>query len=159
MQDFSGLDSFSQYDVWAECSQHQQLFTLESEGVRTVFDHFKPYKSLVLGSDVPVVASCNPFVIRLSHNVRRGLPANVEANYGYLPFGDDTFDLIVCPHIHEMVACEDRFFSELSRVVMPEGLVVLYGFNPAGLLQCYNWGGLGHSYPWLSRVFYRRALV
>jgi ubiquinone/menaquinone biosynthesis C-methylase UbiE len=86
------------------------------------------------------------------------MSADVEASYQLLPFADESFDLLVCPHIQELVPCEARFFAELSRVMMSEGLLVLYGVNPMGVLQLSNWGGLGNTFAWQRRVYYRKIL-
>lgn len=152
------LDGYKRFDAWAAMTPNKQLFDLEAEGLRTVLDHFKPYQTLVLGSDVAVVAAREAMMVRLTHNAGRGLPADVEASYHLLPFADESFDLIVCPHIQELVPCEARFFAELSRVMMSEGLLVLYGVNPMGVLQWSNWAGMGNKYAWLRRTYYRKAL-
>ncbi len=155
---FNELDGYKRFDAWATMTPNKQLFDLEAEGLRTVLDHFKPYQTLVLGSDVEVVPAREAMMVRLTHNAERGLPADVEASYHLLPFADESFDLVVCPHIQELVSCEARFFSELSRVMMSEGLLVLYGVNPMGVLQWSNWGGLGNKYAWLRRTYYRKGL-
>ena len=156
---FNELDGYKRFDAWADKTPNKQLFDLEAEGLRTVLEHFKPYQTLVLGSDVAVVSADESSAIRLTHNAQRGVAAHVEASYHLFPFADESFDVVVCPHIHEFVLSEDRFFAELSRVMMSEGLLVLYGINPMGLLQLSNWGGLGGKFSWLRRVYYREKLI
>lgn len=156
---FNELDGYKRFDDWANKTPNKQLFDLESEGLRTVLDHFRPYQTLALGSDVEIVSACELSTVRLTHNANRGLPADVEASYQLLPFTDETFDLVVCPHIQELVPCEARFFAEISRVMMSEGLLVLYGVNPMGILQWSNLGGLGSKFSWLRRFYHRKSLV
>ncbi len=63
-----------------------------------------------------------------------------------LPFADDTVDLVLLHHLLEFSPDPHQLLSEVSRVVIPEGHIVVMGFDPwslsgvmkppAQLLQC-----------------------
>lgn len=67
------------------------------------------------------------------------LIADVQA----LPFDERSLDLVVLPHTLEFAADPHRTLAEVERVLMPEGKLVILGFNPTsawGLAQ--RWGHL-----------------
>lgn len=61
------------------------------------------------------------------------------ASYEELPFDSNSIDLIVMPHVLEFAQDPHQVLREVERVLMPEGRVILTGFNPMSL-----WG-LRHS--------------
>lgn len=69
-----------------------------------------------------------------------------------LPFAPQSIDLLVLPHGLEFADDPHRVLREVERVLIPEGQVVISGFNPASL-----WGArqlLGRSFgaPFLPRA-------
>lgn len=50
-----------------------------------------------------------------------------------LPFAPDSLDLIVLPHTLEASADPHAVLREVARVLVPEGRLVLFGFNPTSL--------------------------
>lgn len=57
-----------------------------------------------------------------------------------LPFGDQSLDLIVMPHTLELAVDPHAALAEVSRVLRPEGRVIVTGLNPASL-----WGLRQHA--------------
>jgi SAM-dependent methyltransferase len=50
-----------------------------------------------------------------------------------LPFASQSLDLVVLPHVLEFAAEPHQVLREVERVLMPEGRVIVCGFNPASL--------------------------
>jgi SAM-dependent methyltransferase len=50
-----------------------------------------------------------------------------------LPFPERSLDLVVLPHTLELASDPHRTLAEVERVLMPEGRVVIIGFNAASL--------------------------
>src|SRR4029077_7881 len=50
-----------------------------------------------------------------------------------LPFASDSFKLLIAQHVCEQVASPDELATELARVLAPEGVALIFGFNPVGL--------------------------
>lgn len=53
--------------------------------------------------------------------------------YEELPFASNSVDLVVLPHILEFAEEPHQVLREVDRVLVPEGHVVITGFNPASL--------------------------
>lgn len=50
-----------------------------------------------------------------------------------LPFASQSLDLVVLPHVLEFAADPHQVLREVERVLMPEGQLIICGFNPASL--------------------------
>ena len=69
-----------------------------------------------------------------------------------LPFASQSLDLVILPHVLEFASDPHAVLREVERVLMPEGRVVISGFNPASLwgLRQYLSHLLGQT-PYLPR--------
>lgn len=80
------------------------------------------------------------------------LSPSVLADYEALPFPAQSLDLVVLPHTLEQADDAHQTLREVERVLVPEGKVVITGFNPASL-----WGvrrhkdALSSRFGWSSR--------
>lgn len=65
-----------------------------------------------------------------------------------LPFGCGSLDLVLMPHVLEFARQPHAILREVERVLMPEGSLLISGFNPHSLwgLQCKI--SSGADYPW-----------
>ena len=66
----------------------------------------------------------------------------LHCDFDALPFPSSSLDLVVLPHALELARDPHDTLREVERVLVPEGRVVIVGFNPASL-----WGlrqNLGH---------------
>jgi len=71
----------------------------------------------------------------------------LHCDFDALPFDSHSLDLVVLPHALELARDPHLALREVERVLVPEGRVVIVGFNPASL-----WGlrqTLGH---WRQRL-------
>lgn len=71
----------------------------------------------------------DPLITTQPLKVPVGLRCDAEA----LPFPSNSLDLVVMPHTLELAGDPHGALSEASRVLMPEGRLVILGFNPASL--------------------------
>ncbi len=87
----------------------------------------------------------------------------VRADLHHLPFASASVDLVVLPHILEFDANPHQILREVERVLVPEGSVVVTGFNPFSLWGARSrlsrraalppWGGRYISVPRLKDWF------
>lgn len=66
---------------------------------------------------------------------------NLHCEFDALPFDSQSLDLVVLPHALELARDPHLALSEVERVLMPEGKVVIIGFNPASLWGLRQHGG------------------
>jgi SAM-dependent methyltransferase len=69
--------------------------------------------------------------------------ATLHCDFDALPFPNQSLDLVVLPHALELARDPHLTLREVERVLVPEGRVMILGFNPASL-----WGlrqRLGHA--------------
>ena len=60
-------------------------------------------------------------------------PIALYCEFDALPFPENSVDLVVLPHSLELARDPHRTLREVDRVLVPEGRVVIAGFNPASL--------------------------
>lgn len=77
--------------------------------------------------------------------------AALVSRFDELPFSSQSIDLLVLPHVLEFADEPHRVLREVDRVLMPEGQVVITGFNPASLWGARHWLGRMGLRPFLPR--------
>lgn len=65
----------------------------------------------------------------------------LRCEFDALPFDSQSLDLLVLPHALETARDPHMVLREVERVLMPEGRVVVVGFNPASLWGARQWLG------------------
>ena len=60
-------------------------------------------------------------------------PIGLHCEFDALPFPNASIDLVVLPHTMEFARDPHQALREVERVLVPEGRVVIAGFNPASL--------------------------
>jgi SAM-dependent methyltransferase len=62
-----------------------------------------------------------------------GLGLGLRCDFESLPFPSNSLDLVVMPHALELARDPHHTLREVARVLVPEGRVVIAGFNPTSL--------------------------
>ncbi len=60
-------------------------------------------------------------------------PVVLLHDFEELPFATQSLDLVVLPHVLEFAAHPHQVLREVERVLIPEGQLIICGFNPASL--------------------------
>jgi len=81
------------------------------------------------------------------------MAVSLTCDFDALPFDSQSLDLVVLPHALELARDPHLTLREVERVLMPEGRVVIIGFNPTSLWGLRQYGsnarrrlGLGPSH-------------
>lgn len=83
----------------------------------------------------------------------------VQADFTALPFAPNSLDLVVLPHVLEFASNPHQVLREVERVLVPEGHVVIAGFNPLSLFGLKRrLMGEGGAYPWHGQYLSVRRL-
>lgn len=83
--------------------------------------------SLLNSSKIPCHTVVTPIFFKAdTHNY-------IEGDFYELPILTGSIDLVVLPHTLELVDNPRKVLSEACRIVKPEGLIAVFGFNPYSL--------------------------
>jgi SAM-dependent methyltransferase len=96
-----------------------------------------PHHNLLRGSRIPL-------------HVRAGKEAGVQVwlESVELPFETGSIDLMLLPHVLEFNAQPHQVLREVERVMLPEGSLLISGFNPYSLWGMRRLLGRKSGYPW-----------
>lgn len=75
-------------------------------------------------------------------------PAQVLADPHWLPFPENSVDVIVLPHALEFTDEPHQLLREAYRAVRPEGQLLIAGFNPFSLFGAKRYFGREQAMPW-----------
>ena len=116
---------------WLETPQGGYLLEWEQQQLETVVADIFGYNALQLGLSRFDLLSAN----RMPFRFRCDLAGEVAVIAGddALPFATASIDLVVLPHVLEFAERPHQVLREVERVLVPEGSVVISGFNPYSL--------------------------
>ncbi|WP_179672432.1 class I SAM-dependent methyltransferase [Duganella sp. 1224] len=84
-----------------------------------------------------LAASRMPYKLLADRKPRAAQPplraVDLTLDYTELPFASQSLDLVVLPHVLEFSTDPHQVLREVERVLIPEGQVIICGFNPASL--------------------------
>ncbi|MBC7945403.1 MAG: methyltransferase domain-containing protein [Burkholderiales bacterium] len=128
-------NSLAQLAAWLDTPLGQYLLAREQDYFdQTVADVFG-FNALQLGllqcdflrtSRIPLRVRIN----REGHAHRVGI---LRADFRELPIASNSADLVVLPHILEFSEDPHQILREVARILVPEGQVLISGFNPWSL--------------------------
>ena len=107
------------------------------------------YYALQLG--LPEVDLLRASRIPTRCRVDSGGGAGLRADFRELPIASNSADLVLLPHTLEFHDNPHQILREVARVLMPEGQVLIAGFNPWSLWGMRRAFGRRRRYPWSGR--------
>ncbi len=85
--------------------------------------------------------------------------ADMRGNPLQLPIANDSVDAIILPHTLDFSPDPHQVLREVERVLIPEGRLILTGFNPWGLWGLWRlFGWRSRKIPWCGRFISLRRL-
>ncbi|MFN7094154.1 MAG: class I SAM-dependent methyltransferase [Burkholderiales bacterium] len=66
------------------------------------------------------------------------LTHDIKCDLNFLPFANNSIDLIVCPHVLEYTANYYYFLQECHRILIPEGKLIITSFNKNSLFNLFK---------------------
>ena len=83
----------------------------------------------------------------------------VQAAPDFLPIETNSIDLVLMPHVLEFSVNPHQILREVQRVLMPEGHVIVSGFNPHSVWGVRGFlGSAKGGYPWRGNFISRPRL-
>lgn len=78
-------------------------------------------------------------------------PSTVRAEFTALPYANQSIDLLLLPHILEFSQHAHQILREAERILMPEGQLIITGFNPLSLWGLRSVFHKNNFYPWQGK--------
>jgi len=145
----------AQLNRWFETPLGHRLLNKETEILQQVLPHLFGYHILQIGSlgQGSLLESSrinHRCVLTRSSDLTQKRYSHVCAHANALPFAADSLDVVLLPHILEFEEYPHQVLREVERILIPEGHVVILGFNPISL-----WGG----WRWLLACFMKQEIA
>lgn len=74
----------------------------------------------------------------------------IESEYHKLPIAPGSVDLVIVPHTMDFLDNPRQLLMEACKVVKPEGLIIIMGFNPISPWGFKKWWSKSKHMPWLG---------
>lgn len=138
----------SELEQWLDTPQGRYVLGWEQVRLDNVVADIFGYNAVQLGLPAYDLLRANRIALRFTAGNEAGVA--LATNLAHLPLATSSIDLVVMPHVLEFAEDPHQILREVERVLMPEGHVVICGFNPFSL-----WGMRrrfsGSGIPWRGR--------
>ena len=125
--------SITEIEDWLQSPQGNYVFAWEQARVDQVVADIFGFNAVQIGLPCCDFLRSNrmPWRVRCDEPPAAGIA--VRACAWELPFDSASIDLVVLPHVLEFSPQPHQVLREVERVLVPEGSVVVNGFNPYSL--------------------------
>ena len=132
---------------WFETCLGQYLLEWEQsyfdQAVADVFG----YNAIQIGFPQHDFLRSNRMPLRFCAGTENGVALRTAPDF--LPIESSSIDLVLLPHVLEFSSNPHQILREVQRVLMPEGHVIICGFNPRSLWGVRRWfGSARYDFPW-----------
>jgi SAM-dependent methyltransferase len=136
----SNIDTVEAADQWLLSNYAKRYFDVERAHIGAGLRQSIGPTVLQLGKYLPAkVVDDFDLPLLLKTNSHIDDSAAVVVDPAFLPFAPDIFSTVVLPHLLERHELPHQVLREAHRVLMPEGHIVLTGFNPNSLIGLQRW--------------------
>lgn len=145
---------------WFDSPAAQALLRRERALLSAQLPTLFGYHMLQLGDRFPVEAfEGSPIKHKITMSVEPRASSGLLGRPEQLPFERESLDLVLLPHILEFSATPHNILREVDRCLIPEGHVLIFGFNPWSHWQliraAMRWR---HPVPWRGKYLSPRRL-
>ncbi|RKZ42038.1 MAG: methyltransferase [Gammaproteobacteria bacterium] len=138
------MGNASQLNQWFKTFLGQRLLREETKVLQQILPQLFGYHLLQIGD---VGHGCLLESSRIMHRCVLGKTVNtickpyssVYALADDLPIASDSIDVVILPHILEFEKKPHDILREVERILIPEGHLVILGFNPLSLWGFWCW--------------------
>jgi SAM-dependent methyltransferase len=144
----------AQLNAWFETPLGQRILHVEMQHLSTLLPQLFGFHLVQIG-DIGRGQLLESSRIRHKCIVSRSIDTPSPCLYAHataLPFANDSVDVVVLPHILDFEDHPHEVLREVQRVLIPEGHVIILGFNPLSLWGLWHWFLLKREVaPWCGR--------
>lgn len=132
--------------AWLSSPQGQHLLNWEHAAVDAAVSDIFGFNAVQIGFSQCDFLHANRIPLRQRLDTF-GSP-DCLAEFTALPLATQSTDLIVLPHALEFHADPHQILREIERVLIPEGHLIILGFNPVSLWGAHRRMHKTHQFPW-----------
>lgn len=131
---------------WLNTAQGRYVMAWEQAALDAMVADIFGFNALQCG--LPQLDFLRTNRIPLRQKACRSGPADTVCELGSLPFASHSTDLVVLPHVLEFSDDPHQILREVERVLIPEGQVIIVGFNPLSLWGLRKSLRRSGEFPW-----------
>jgi SAM-dependent methyltransferase len=147
----------AQLDSWFKTTLGQRLLKTEVDVLQKILPRLFGFHLLQIGGTGQGILLDSSRIRHrciVNRSVINTLPAcysQVCSEFSALPFAQDSIDVVVLPHLLEFEAHPHEILREVERILIPEGYLVILGFNPFSVWGTLRWFLKKREGPWHSQ--------
>ncbi|MBT4804178.1 MAG: hypothetical protein HON78_04180 [Legionellales bacterium] len=137
-----------------------ELYARETSELSVMLERFSEGRVLQL-SGPPLIKSFSKFHY-IHYDQDLNFPCvghNVCGQFDKIGILGECVDLVVVPHLHELLPDFVTTIPEIHRVLNNEGSVVVFGFNPYSIWGSQRVLGIGDVVPWCDKFYNANAVI
>lgn len=144
-------------DAWLKSVQGHYVMDWEQRNVDAVVADIFGFNALQLGVPQYDFLRANRIPLRQKAGVAGAVDAYCDLVA--LPFASQSIDLVVLPHALEFSDDPHQILREVERILIPEGQVIIVGFNPFSLWGLKRSLKRSGTFPWSGSYLSVRRLT
>jgi len=133
-------------ESWLNTPQGRYVQDWEQQQLDSAVTDIFGFNALQLG--LPQCQFLRANRIPLRQTAGQSGPVDVLCELAALPFASHSVDLVVLPHVLEFYADPHQILREIDRILIPEGQVIITGFNPLSLWGIHRRLQHNADFPW-----------
>lgn len=133
-------------DAWLDSAQGRYVLNWEQTRIDAAVTDVFGFNALQLG--LPQIDFLRANRIPLRQHAGESGPVDVLCDLSALPFAAHSTDLVILPHVLEFHHDPHQILREIERMLIPEGQVIIIGFNPISLWGLKNRVRRDNEFPW-----------
>jgi SAM-dependent methyltransferase len=143
---------YQQLQNWYNSHLGHQLLEAEHKGLNSFIEQIFGYYVLQLGGPRQIdLLNKSPIGHKFYFDTEGHFPNMIHGKFTELPFLPDSIDLIITPHILEFSVDPKKILSEIYHILIPEGRVIIIGFNPFSLWGLTHLFKSDNKIPWAGK--------
>lgn len=133
-------------DDWLVSPQGQYVLDWETQQIDQAVSDIFGFNALQIGLPQIDLLRSNRMALRI--RLGSGNPVAVACLPTALPIANQSVDLVVLPHLLEFSSDPHQILREVERILIPEGQLIITGFNPLSLWGLTKQARRGKGFPW-----------
>ncbi len=162
--DMTQLDFHQQLQKWLQAYPGQALLEQEQRCFELIFPELFGYHLIQLGGggfdfDLSAISHFRSHTVVDISAQNQPLTSFIQADAVKLPILSDAIDAVLMPHTLDFAIDPHQVLREVERILIPEGRVIIVGFNPLSLWGVWRlMNRSSKAVPWQSHFLGLRRI-